>query len=196
MSPPRTPGSEHTGQPCLCAAAFERGFTLIELLVTIAIGVLLMVVAVPSFIDFRRNANLSDAVSSFILANGTAKSTALKTGNNVFIEVNDAAIGWRSGWFVYIDKGWNNTYDAADDEVVLRHEELSADVVTTTPGATTLTDGYVLFNGSGFPQAKLGAFGNSRLTMATTTRGTNVFIDTSGRVRACRAGVDPGCPAL
>ena len=44
----------------------QVGFTLIELLVTIAIATLLMMVAVPSFVAFQRNAQLSDAVSNFI----------------------------------------------------------------------------------------------------------------------------------
>ena len=177
-----------------CHRGRTQGFTLIELLVTIAIGVMLMVVAVPGFIDFRRNTHLSDAVSNFILASGTAKSAALKSGKNAFIAVNDTGAGWNSGWYVFLDNNWNDTYDVDTDEVLLRHEALSTEVVATTPNTTTLTDGYVLFNGSGFPRSKTGSFGNGTLVMKVTGRTSYIYIDTSGRVRSCRAGVDTGCP--
>ena len=91
------------------------GFTLIELMVTVAIGTVLMVVAAPNLIQFRKNAQLSDAVSNLILATGTAKSAALKTGRDAYVVRNDNAMGWSSGWFVFVDNNWNQQYDAGTD---------------------------------------------------------------------------------
>ena len=174
------------------------GFTLIELMVTIAIGVLLMVVAAPNLIQFQKNAQLSDAVSNLILATGTAKSAALKTGRDTYVVRKDNALGWSSGWFVFVDNNWNQQYDAGTDDVLLSHEPISSNVMITTPGTTAFSDGYVLFSGSGFPKTKLGGVGNGTLIMALPSpngRSSSIVIDTAGRVRSCTTGTT-GCTAL
>ena len=142
------------------------GFTLIELMVTIAVGVVLVLVAAPNLIQFRKNAELSDAVSNLILATGTAKSAALKTGRDTYVVLNNSTLGWSSGWFVFVDNNWNQQYDAGTDEVLLSHDAISSDVTITTPGTTAFSAGYVLFNGSGFPKTKAGGVGNGTLVMA------------------------------
>lgn len=174
------------------------GFTLIELMVTIAIGVTLMLVAAPNLIQFRKNAQLSDAVSNLILATGTAKSTALKTGRNTYIVRKVNALGWSSGWFVYVDNNWNSQYDAGTDDVILSHDAISSDITVTTPGTTAFSDGVLLFNGSGFPKTKDGSLGNGTLIMALPSpngRSSSIVIDTAGRVRSCVTGT-AGCTAL
>lgn len=173
------------------------GFTLIELLVTLAIGVVLMVVAVPSFVEFRKNADLSDAVGSFIMASGAAKSAALKSGKNTFMAVNDTTLGWKSGWVVFQDENWNNTYEAGTDTVVFQRGALASDVVVTAPGSTTISSGYLVYTGSGFPGQKIsatsvGGMGSGVLVMATTQRSSSIIVDTSGRVRSCKTG-ETGC---
>ena len=194
------PGQAKTG--CVAQPVYQRprvsGFTLIELMVTIAIGVTLMLVAAPNLIQFRKNAQLSDAVSNFILATGTAKSTALKTGRNTYIVRKVNALGWSSGWFVYVDNNWNNQYDAGTDDVILSHDAISSDITVTTPGTTAFSDGVLLFNGSGFPKTKDGSLGNGTLIMALPSpngRSSSIVIDTAGRVRSCVTGT-AGCTAL
>lgn len=173
----------------------QTGFTLIELIVTIAIGTLLMLVAVPSFVQFQRNAQLSDAVSSFISAANTARANAMKQGLNTYL-IPNSGTNWNSGWFVYADSDWDKVYDAGTDEVVLRHEALSADITISTPGSSTLSDPagkYLLFNGSGYPKTKTGAFGAGTIEMSNTSpRKSSIIIDAAGRVRSCKTGAT-GC---
>lgn len=171
----------------------QSGFTLIELLITIAIATLLMLVAVPSFVEFQRNARLSDAVSNFISAANTARANAMKQGLNTYLVPNNTGTGWSSGWMVYADSNWNQAYDAATDEVVLRHEALSADISLSIPTASSLTDGYLLFNGSGYPRLKNGGFGGGTIVMSNTSpRSSSIIIDPAGRVRSCKTG-STGC---
>lgn len=165
--------------------ARPRGFTLIELLITIAIGVMLMVVAVPSFVSFRQNAALSDAVSNFKAATASAKAFALKTGRNSFVVPNDAVAGWSSGWYVYSDKLWNNAYDAGTDEVVLRHEALAPDI-TVSGASGSFTDGYIMFIGAGFPRLTGGGLASGQIIMSVPTRNSAIIMDTAGRVRSCK----------
>lgn len=169
----------------------QFGFTLIELLVTMVIGTLLMMVAVPSFVQFQRNAQLSDAVSSFITAANTARANAMKQGLNTYLIPNTGA-NWSSGWMVFTDSNWNQTYEAGTDEVVLRHEAISTDVTITTPGTSSLTSGYLLYNGSGYPRLKTGGFSAATMIISNTARSSSVIVDTAGRVRSCKTG-STGC---
>lgn len=169
----------------------HRGFTLIELMVTIAIGTLLMMVAVPSFVQFQRNAQLSETVSSFITAANTARANAMKQGLNTYLTPNTGT-SWSSGWMVYADSNWNQTYDAGTDEVVLRREAISTEVSITTPGASSLTSGYLLFNGSGYPRLKSGGFSQATIVINNTARSSSIIIDLAGRVRSCKTG-STGC---
>lgn len=172
----------------------QPGFTLIELMITIALAAILMLVAVPSFVEFQRNAQLSDAVSNFISAANTTRANAMKQGLNTYLVPNNTGTGWSSGWFVYADSNWNQAYDAGTDEVVLRHEALSTDVAINIPTASTLsgTDKYLLFNGSGYPRTKTGAFGAATIVMSNTSRSSSIIIDPAGRVRSCKTG-STGC---
>jgi type IV fimbrial biogenesis protein FimT len=171
----------------------SQGFTLIELLVTLAIGTILMLVAAPSFVDYRRNSELSDAASSLVLAAGSAKSAALKSGRNVFVQAAVTADGWRSGWFVFSDTNWNNQYDAATDELIMQHEALSNDLTVVAGAGTPFADGYLMFSGAGFPRIKPGTgVGNGSVTLSSPKRSTTVIVDATGRIRSCKTGA-PGC---
>ena len=169
----------------------QTGFTLIELLITIAIATVLMLVAVPSFLQFQRNAQLSDAVSNFISAANTVRANAMKQGLNTYM-VPNTGTDWSSGWMVYADSNWNDVYDAAIDEVILRHEALSADISLNIPTASSLADGYLLFNGSGYPRLKNGGFAGGTIVMSNTSRSSSIIIDPAGRVRSCKTG-STGC---
>lgn len=170
----------------------QTGFTLIELMVTVALGTALMMVAVPGFVQFQRNAQLSDAVSNFISAANTARANAMKQGLNTYL-VPATGTNWSSGWMVFADSNWNQVYNEGVDEVVLRHEALSTDITVTTPGASSFTSGYLMFNGSGYPRLKSGAFGGGTMVMANTSpRSSSIIVDPAGRVRSCTTGTT-GC---
>lgn len=170
------------------------GFTLVELMVTLAIAAILMVVAVPMFLEARRNALLSDAVDSLVSAAASARSAALKTGRDAYVQVLDTEAGWRSGWIVFVDSNWNEQFDAGTDEMVLRQEALSAEVSVSSSGTSTLSSGYIRYIGSGFPRSKSApavAVGGT-LAMETSGRRINVTLEPAGRLRSCRVGTS-GC---
>lgn len=171
--------------------ARSLGFTLVELLVVIAITSVLMLVAVPSFIDYRRNAQLSDAVSNLILAAGTARSAALKSGRNAYVNVNSTTTGWTSGWFVFVDNNWNQSYDDGTDQLLISHESLNPEI-TVTSATSPFSAGYLMFNPSGFPAAKAGTFGNTTLVIGNTARSSSIIVSSAGRVRSCKTG-STGC---
>ena len=174
----------------ICFLHCDAGFTLIELLVTIAIGTTLMVVAVPSFVAFQRNAQLSDAVSNFMSAVNAARANAMKQGIDSYLVPNSGS-DWRTGWNVYADSNWNQSYDAPGDPIVLGYEALAPSVsIGTATGS--IASGYVRFNGSGSPRLKNNGFGGGTLVMSNGTRSSSIIIDPVGRVRSCVTG-STGC---
>lgn len=96
---------------------------------------------------------------------------------------------------VYADADWDQGFDAGE-EVVLRHEALDSDITIVTAGVTggpnSLVDGYLMFNGSGYPRLKNGSFTNGRIELKNTARSRTVIFDSAGRVRSCVTG-STGC---
>jgi len=182
--------------PCLSKKGLlsHAGFTLIEMLVTISVATILVLAAAPSFVAFQKNAQLSEAVSNFIAATTVTRSNAMKQGLHTHMVLNDTAIGWSSGWMVYTDSNFNNTYEASE-EVLLRHEAINSSVVISFPpvsSTSSLIEGYVLYNGSGYPRLKNGGFGGGTIIMSNSSRSISIIIDPAGRVRSCITGAN-GC---
>lgn len=98
----------------------NSGFTLIELLITITIAVILMTVAVPSFLDFMRNSRITGQANDLVLAFAYAKSEAVKRGVQVTVcsrATNTACAAsttWDGGWLVFVDNDGGGTVNGAD----------------------------------------------------------------------------------
>ena len=162
-----------------------RGFTLVELMVTIAVATILMMVAVPNYVTFQRNAQLSEAVSNFMSAVNAARGNAIKQGRNTYM-IPLVGTDWASGWRVYTDVNWDKAYTAGTDELILESSAPSSALTITTPTDNSLASGYFLFNGSGYPKLKDGGLATGKIVMANAYRASIIFIDGTGRVRSCK----------
>jgi type IV fimbrial biogenesis protein FimT len=169
----------------------SRGFTLIELIVTIALAAILMAVATPSYIQFARNAELSDSISNFTSAVNAARANAMKQGRNTYLEPQDGS-NWSTGWRVYTDRDWSQAYTAGTDELIIESSVPSAKITITTPTTNSLAEGYMLFNGSGYPKSKVGALATGKIKMENQYRTYFINIDGTGRVRSCKLP-EAGC---
>jgi type IV fimbrial biogenesis protein FimT len=87
----------------------QRGFTLIEAMVAIAVMLVLMAIAVPSFRDASRGGQLRTAANDLVTSAHFARSEAIKRNAPVTLcmspdGVNCAASGgWEQGWIVRSD---------------------------------------------------------------------------------------------
>lgn len=61
------------------------GFTLVELMITLAIAMILITLAVPSFTLMINNAKVTSATNEFVAALNLARSEALKRSNTVTV---------------------------------------------------------------------------------------------------------------
>ncbi|MBI2771376.1 MAG: GspH/FimT family pseudopilin [Burkholderiales bacterium] len=108
---------------------YSEGFTLVELLVTVAILVLLVKMAAPSFANLVQSANVSSSVNTFLADLRFARSEAVRRGSMVVMcrsNSPEAASptcgtgsgpggnGWVSGWLVFVDRDNSNSYNSGD----------------------------------------------------------------------------------
>lgn len=170
----------------------QRGFTLVELMVTLALASVLMMIAVPNYISFSRNSQLSDVVSNFVAGFNAARSNAMRVGLNTLMVPQDTGVGWSSGWMIFTDTNWDNAYTAGTDTLVAQHPAIPAraGITVTVNGGlpNSLSANYLLFNGSGFPKLQSGAFSNGSIVFNNVDRSTTIIYSQAGRIRSCKTG--------
>lgn len=184
-----------------------RGFTLIELMVTLTIGSLLMLVAIPSFTSFQRNAELTSAANKLMSSVNAARSEAMKQGTNAMVVPTDNGTNWNAGWIVFVYKfdatrATPYVYDAvAGDKIIQTQDALAGYVnVTDTLGAAAP---YIMYDASGYAKTKAGGFLALTLNITRTdltgaellNQTRRIKIASTGRVRVCRptSATDANC---
>ncbi len=80
--------------------SLQRGFTLIELMTTIALLVVLALVAVPSFNQFIANQRVRNASFELVSALTLARSQAIVQNGDVKLQRKTGATNWNEGWSV------------------------------------------------------------------------------------------------
>jgi len=186
------PARYQAGKWCL------RGFTLVELMVTLALVSVLMMIAVPSYISFSRNSQLSDVISNFVAGFNAARSNSMKLGLNTLMIPQNTSTGWSSGWMIFTDTNWDNSYTAGTDTLIAEHPAIPAragitvTVIGDSSSPNSLAANYLLFNGSGFPKLKSGNFSNGSIVFNNVDRSTTIIYSQAGRIRSCKTG-DSGC---
>lgn len=187
------------------------GFTLIELMITLAIGVILMMVAVPSFTTYKKNAELTSATNTLLAAINSARGEAMKQGVNAMVVPTDNGSAWSAGWVVFVDKNRSQTYTSTDTLVLVQPAPPSY-INVTGNGNAALSTPYIMFDSSGYPRSKAASGGGStgtagNLTMTLTRNDTSgnevieqtrrIIIANTGRARTCKplSSTDSNCAA-
>lgn len=87
----------------------EPGFTLIELIVTIAVMIILVSIALPSFMGFIQANRLTAQTNDLVTVLNYARSEAIKRGVRVTLCSSNngtSCLGsttWDTGWIAFID---------------------------------------------------------------------------------------------
>ena len=176
------------------------GFTLIELMVTLAIGVILMMVAIPSLTTYKRNAELTSFTNSLVASINAARGEAMKRGRYAMVVPTDGT-NWSSGWVVFVDMDRSQNYSATSDITILKRETAPSYLAITGTNSVAESDPYIMFDASGYSQKKDGGLKNSAFSIARNdVSGSTALVETRrllisriGRVRTCRPSTDSTC---
>lgn len=188
-----------------------RGFTLIELVVTMAIAAVLMMVAVPSFVNFQRNSQLTSLTNSLVASIYAARGEAMKTGFNAFVVPTANGSDWTTGWIVFVDNNGDGSFSAADDTLVQTQPALESYFTVSGTGSSGETPAYIMFSSSGYSKTKSGSsfgtggFGALTMSIARSDAPASavyeetrrITISSTGRLRTCKplSATDNNCKA-
>jgi type IV fimbrial biogenesis protein FimT len=130
--------------------------TLLELMIVVAIGAILMTVAVPAFNDVVKTTRLKGHVSTFRQALMEARQLAVNQGQPVTIcRSNDQSSctsnnQWENGWIIFLDDnddGARDTSSGSSETLKTVQQGLSANYSLRSTGSTTS----IRFQSSGAP---------------------------------------------
>ncbi len=127
--------------------------TAIELLVVLAIGAILLTVAVPSFVSLTQSNRVAGEINAFVGDLQFARAEAIKQGQPVTVCASSdglnclGAPNWQSGWIVFADPDSSQTRSST--ELVIRKQPswTSTDTFTASNGVSAFTysrDGFAV----------------------------------------------------
>ncbi len=170
----------HAGQ--LTGAGRQGGLTLVELLVVLGL-LATMVFAIPSFLTFLEQQNLTSHANEFMLSVSYARSESVRRGGTVSVQ---GLVGPGSGSDNEFGEGWcvvvgsNGSCDATA-ETVLRNYPATGftfDATGDLDDVNTLS-----FNARGLLVNQIGGATNLDLCPDTSAFGRRLTISPIGRVR-------------
>lgn len=155
----------------------HAGFSLIELVTVIAIIGILMLVATPNFLAFRKNSELTTAINSLSSSLSMARTEAIRRSNSTRV-APAAAGGWADGWKATV---------VSDSTALDQQQPIATYADDVTISSNGFPDAGVTFNGDGYPAPGSGAL-PFVIVMTNGTRSRRLTLQPSGQVRVC----DPG----
>ncbi|AWN17020.1 GspH/FimT family pseudopilin [Salinisphaera sp. LB1] len=160
-------------------AANIRGFTLLELMVTIAVAIVLLTLAIPSYRSLVTRNSLASNVNDLVGSLNYARSAAVSRGTTVYVcasqnqtTCRDDGV-WSDGWIIYAPDPSTTDTSPHSSNMLRVHGATGSGVKLTANHDAPLS-----FNADGF--AIIG-----RTFTATTEDGrtsTSVTVASTGRV--------------
>jgi len=131
----------------------QAGFTLIEIMVTLAVAIITLSVAVPSYVNFTRANKLTTQVNSFVQALHLARNEAVRAGGATFCASNDQLDcteggDWLTGWIIFADYDANGTKDSGEEVIRIGEAFPPGFVITADETSATFgRQGFVVVTG-------------------------------------------------
>lgn len=155
------------------------GFTLVEMLMVLTVGMILLMIGVPSFNSFIKGNRLTSQVNALSGTLSGARAEAIAQRNTVTVCGSSTGTScngaWGSGWISFLDLDADGTVDAGETVLGVA-DDVPPNVGIVFVGATT-----VRYNNQGFAIA--GSSGTLRLCDDRGSRyGRALVVSPTGRV--------------
>jgi type IV fimbrial biogenesis protein FimT len=127
------------------AAAQASGFTMIELMMTVAIGSIVLMLAVPSFRYVTNSNRIAAEINGLLGDLQFARGEAIKEGKTVTACISNNGTGctggtsWKDGWIVFSDPNANATVDAGETVLRVQKTFSGSDTFLANNGLTSVT---------------------------------------------------------
>jgi type IV fimbrial biogenesis protein FimT len=174
---------------------FLLGFTLVEILTALAIGVVLIMLAVPGYRAWVADLEMREEVGRLTNAMSLARAESIKRNNRVnMCPSGDGAEcaddgRWEQGWIVFSDTDHDG--DHAASEAVIRVDPPSRPGFSIR-GNRPIED-YVSYTAFGSTRMANGALQMGTFTICRSgDKAVDVVLANGGRVRVVRTGTP--CP--
>ncbi|MDZ7790740.1 MAG: GspH/FimT family pseudopilin [Xanthomonadales bacterium] len=115
-----------------------QGFTVIELMITMAVLVILLAVAVPSFRAVIQSNRVTASTNQLLTALNFARSEAVKRGQVVSLCMADTSSppkcqtgggdDWANGWLAFLNPSGSASYSSYSDDVLRVWDPLPDDI--------------------------------------------------------------------
>lgn len=198
----------------------QKGVTLIELMVTVAVAIILLGIAVPSFQSVIRTNRIASLTNELVAALNLARSEAITRGTTVTLCRTDnpntpinniadphtgptcstaAGTGWPNGWLLFVDDDRDGTVDDAELRLKVGQPRATAGAVVDGGGDTAdTTDGNfdlrVSYLPSGVSQGSVGSDAAGTFVVCSPPdKQRRLVISNTGRIRIERPA-DAPCP--
>ena len=165
----------------------RRGFTLVELLVVLAVGSILLAIAVPGYGYLLSAGRLTTLTNDLVAALHLARSEAIKRGTRVTLCKTgsaaaaspscDTTINWQQGWLVFVDGGTRGVVDPGDAVVWVRDRTSGEATITTSNYGS-----YISYLPNGKSQG-MNNLANGYFHICVAGNRRDIIVNTTGRPR-------------
>ena len=169
----------------------KNGFSIMEVLTVIAIFAILSAIAMPNFLGWRKNAQLSRAARDVYSSFQKAKMESVRRNGNCGIEFR------ANDYVIYMDSDLSFDFNPMNDQVVQtvnwsQYPGVRLDLSQGGGDGLTFSnpDSGIVFASDGLPRNNAGGLGSGSvfLTNQGNTRQNAITITTTGNIQINQTG--------
>ena len=163
--------------------ASTRGFTLIEVMITLAVAMVLLILALPSFRETAIRNNVKQINNTLIYSLNLARTEAVRRGTQVRVINPAGTANWSGGWRIEADAGFANPPFSSGTVVVTNQDAVPTTYTVCGKSTPAGTDSMVTFTAAGVLTGATGFDINVNRPDAKPTLSQRVMVQNSGLVR-------------